>query len=232
MYVNVYHFSDDLDELARQVSLMGDQWSLAPFALWSCSGTMMRVDFASGPDAKGVVHLHVEMLPKAFVERLEGAEWHWDRHQSRNNPRFTESVFGTGKVSKTTNTKRDMLECLKALDAPKEVVASMRSVKVSRSREWIDDLVPENTETVFSVKTVEKQKHAVATWKTSTDGVEFTVTLDVGPPPDSRSSYVDEGPSYTMTVTFDVTARRTRLLDFLASKGITAMCGNYSVDRY
>ena len=224
MDVNVNVFSDDLDEIGRNLALMQSQWGLAPFALWSCSGTLLQVDFASGPDAKGVVRVLAEMLPRAFVEKLAGAQWVWDRGSRGYTPRFTEAFFGIGKVSHETNTKRECLECLKALDAPKEVLSAMRAVKVSRTTETIDDLTPEDTDTVFSVRTIEKEKHAISSWTTTTDGVDFDITLDVGP-----STHYPDRLRYTLVAKFDVTKRRQILLDYLSTKGVTAMNGSYSL---
>lgn len=221
--VNV--FSDDLDEIGRNLTLMQEQWGLAPFVLWSCSGTILMMDFASGPDAKGVVRVMAEMLPRSFVERLASANWQWDRPARGGSPRFLEAVFGVGKVTQEATTKRECIECLKALNAPKEVLTAMREVKVSRTTETIDDLALDDADTTFSIRTVEKVKHAISTWKTTTDGVDFDVTLDVGP---GRHG---GGLTYTLTAVFDVTKRRQILLDYMAGRGLTSMNGSYSLSR-
>jgi hypothetical protein len=234
MYVNVNFFSDDLQEMSAQLELMRAQWGLAPFALWSCTGTMLLLDFASGPEAKGLVHVTIEMLPKSFVERLSEAEWSWDQEwRQRNQARFAEAHFGIGRVERTVGSKKDMAAILSALKAPKETASALKSLTVSRTREWIDDLDPKDTETTFSVKMVEKERHAITTWSFDEDGVTFTAVLDVGPP-NKRSRFYDAdgtGPVYSFTVSFDVTRRRNLLLEHFKALGITTMNGSYNPSK-
>jgi hypothetical protein len=236
MYVNVNFFSDDLDELGRNLDLMRAQWSLAPYALWSCSGSMLRLDFASGPEAHGLVRVNAEMLPRSFVEKMAEADWIWERPRNDQGVRFTESVFGKGTATRAFESKTGAVEAMKALSAPAAVLSLMRRVKVSKAVEWIDELTPEGDgETVFNVRIVEKEKHAISEWSVSFDGVDFNVKLDVSAPSGNRHGYanVDNSPVYKLTVTFDVNARRRLLLTFLEARGITSMCGSYEItNRY
>lgn len=232
MDAHLNFYSDDLAEIREKLAPMRSAWGLSQFALWTCSGSMLRVDFAAGPEARGAVRATIELLPKSFVEKLANAAWNWER-PTRGTPRFEDAHFGKGVVTKLCTTKVEVQRILAALDAPEALVRELRAAKVSRAQVWIDETDLEDKDTVFQIVKHEKVKHLVASWETACDGVQFQAELDVAPP-SGRAGYGEEsgGLLYVIKVKFDVTPRRDTLLAALEADGITTANGVYEASRY
>jgi len=97
-------------EIVDSLNALRQNFGLSNFVLWSAEGTLLVVEMAAGPEAKGRVLVNIELLDQDFIDSFAKGCWILSEREQAMRRRF---LIGKGSVSSTFHSKKELMEAIK-----------------------------------------------------------------------------------------------------------------------